>query len=158
MELGITLSILGATLSIIGGGIGTTLGTLHVASSGAALVSKKPKLFGLVLLSAALPSSQGIYGFLGSILILQQTGFLTGDPGAVTLYEGMILLFASLPVALLGAVSGAGQGKVLQTGLRIISKDSSKVGQSVILGVLMESMAVFGLLLTILIVNNIQIL
>lgn len=156
-ELGLSLSILGAGISIIGGGIGTTYGTLHVASSGAALVSKRPKLFGLVLLSAALPSSQGIYGFLGSILILQQTGYLTGTPGDVTLYQGLTLLFASFPVAILGAVSGSGQGKVLQTGLRIISKDSSKVGQSVILGVLMESMAVFGLLLTILVVNNVSV-
>ena len=65
MTLGITLAIFGASISIIGGGIGTILGTLHVAASGAGLVASKPKLFGLVLLSSALPSSQGIYGFLG---------------------------------------------------------------------------------------------
>jgi len=157
MEIGITLSVIGAALSIIGGGLGTIFGTLYVASSGSALISKKPKLFGLVLLMAALPSSQGIYGFLGSILILQQIGLLSGEIGAVTYYQGLVLLMSALPVALLGLFSGAGQGKVLQSGLRIISADSSKVGQSVILGVLMESMAVFGLLLTILIVNSVQI-
>jgi V/A-type H+/Na+-transporting ATPase subunit K len=154
MTLGLTLSILGASLSIIGGGIGTILGTLHVGGSGASLVAAKPKFFGLVLLMTALPSSQGIYGFLGSILILQQTGFLTGEAQAITTEQGLVLLAAALPVALLGLFSGAGQGKVLQSGLRIIANNASNVGQAVILGVLMESMAVFGLLLTILIVNS----
>lgn len=154
MTLGLSLSLLGAGLSIIGGGIGTILGTLSVGSSGASLVAAKPKYFGLVLLSAALPSSQGIYGFLGSILILQQTGFLGGQTATVGTDLGLALVFASLPVALLGAFSGYGQGKVLQSGLRIIANNPANVGQAVILGVLMESMAVFGLLLTILMING----
>jgi V/A-type H+/Na+-transporting ATPase subunit K len=65
MTLGLFLAVLGAALSIVGGGIGTILGTNHVAGSGSGLVAHKPKLFGLVLLLSALPSSQGIYGFLG---------------------------------------------------------------------------------------------
>lgn len=154
MTLGLALSLLGAGISIVGGGIGTILGTLAVGTSGASLVASKPKLFGLVLLSAALPSSQGIYGFLGSILILQGTGFLTGNAAAVSLEQGLGLLFAAFPVGLLGLFSGFGQGKVLQSGLRIIANNSSNVGQAVILGVLMESMAVFGLLITILMVNS----
>lgn len=155
MTLGIALSLLGAGISIVGGGIGTILGTLAVGTSGASLVAAKPKLFGLVLLSAALPSSQGIYGFLGSILILQETGYLTGNLANVSLEQGLALLFASLPVGILGLFSGMGQGKVLQSGLRIIANNPSNVGQAVILGVLMESMAVFGLLLTILMVNTV---
>lgn len=154
MTLGIALSLLGAGISIVGGGIGTILGTLSVGTSGASLVASKPKFFGLVLLSAALPSSQGIYGFLGSILILQQTGYLTGAAANITVEQGLALLFAALPVGILGLFSGHGQGKVLQSGLRIIANNPNNVGQSVILGVLMESMAVFGLLLTILIVNS----
>jgi len=154
MTLGLTLALFGAAISIIGGGIGTILGTLHVGGSGAGLVANKPKLFGLVLLLSALPSSQGIYGFLGSILILQNTGFLTGAPEALSLEQGLVYLAAGLPVALLGLFSGSGQGKVLQSGLRVIANNAANVGQAVILGVLMESMAVFGLLLTILIVNG----
>lgn len=154
MTLGMTLALFGAAISIIGGGIGTILGTLHVGSSGAGLVASKPKFFGLVLLLSALPSSQGIYGFLGSILILQQTGFLAGSGAELSMEQGLVFLAAGLPVAILGLFSGAGQGKVLQSGLRIIANNSANVGQAVILGVLMESMAVFGLLLTILIVNG----
>lgn len=155
MTIGLTLAILGAAISIIGGGIGTILGTMHIASSGSSLVANKPKLFGLVLLSAALPSSQGIYGFLGAIIILQETGLMTNATQLLSLEHGLILLIASLPVGILGLFSGNSQGKVLQSGLRIIANDSKNVGQSVILGVLIETMAVFGLLLTILIVNGI---
>lgn len=154
MTTGIILALVGAGLSIIGGGLGTIIGTLYVGGSGAGLVASKPKLFGLVLLLSALPSSQGIYGFLGSILIMQQTGLLSGAPIAMTPEQGFVLLVGALPVALLGLFSGAGQGKILQSGLRIIANNASNVGQAVILGVLMESMAVFGLLLTILIVNG----
>ena len=156
MNLGLAFSLLGAAISIIGGGIGTITGTIFVGSSGAALVASKPKSFGLVLLSAALPSSQGIYGFLGSILILQGTGYLTGSVANISLEQGLAYLFAALPVGILGMFSGYGQGKVLQSGLRIIANNPANIGQSIILGVLLESMAVFGLLLTILMVNNIM--
>ena len=87
-------------------------------------------------------------------MILQQTGFLAGNASELSMEQGLVFLAAGLPVAILGLFSGAGQGKVLQSGLRIIANNAANVGQAVILGVLMESMAVFGLLLTILIVNG----
>ena len=157
MTLGLALAILGAAISIALGGLGTVFGTLHVARAGTGLVAEKPQSFGLVLLFSALPSSQGIYGFLGSILILQQIGFLAGETPEIALGTGLVLFFASLPVGLLGLFSGSGQGQVLQSGLRIIAKNPGDVGKAVILGVLMESMAVFGLLLSILIVNSVNV-
>lgn len=152
---GVSLSILGAFISVVLAGIGTIIGTYFVASGGAGLVSQNPKAFGPVLLTSALPSSQGIYGFLAAVLILQQGGILGGGT-AVSYQAGMSLLFASLPVGLLCLVSGIMQGKTLESGLRIISSNPAEGGKSVILGVLLESMAVFGLLLSILIISNIK--
>jgi V/A-type H+-transporting ATPase subunit K len=157
MTLGLALSLIGAAISIIGGGIGTIWGTAYVASGGTGLVAQNPKRFGVVLLSAAIPSSQGIYGFLGSILIMQQTEFLGGEFLDVSTPMGLAFIAGSLPVSLLGMFSGMAQGKVLQSGLRIVAKNPSEIGKSIILAVLVESMAVFGLLLTILIVNNLTI-
>lgn len=155
ISLGVSLAVLGSALSIGLAGIGTILGTKHIALGGSGHVAEKPKDFGLALLLSALPSSQGIYGFLGAVLILQKIGMLGGEISNVTPETGMVLLAASLPVGLLGLFSGDGQGKVLQSGLKIVAKNSGNVGQAVILGVLMESMAVFGLLITILIINAI---
>lgn len=155
IDLGIVLSLIGAALAIIGGGIGTIYGTMFVASTGSGVVSREPKLFGTVLLFSALPSSQGIYGFLTAILITQNTGFLAGTAEPVSVATGLALLASSLPIAFLGLFSGFGQGKVLQNALKIIISNPSDMGKAIILGALMESMAVFGLLLSILIINNI---
>lgn len=152
---GVSLAIIGAFLSITLAGIGTMVGTYIIASGGAGLVSEKPKAFGSVLLTAALPSSQGIYGFLAAVLILQQAGVIGGgDP--IGMSAGMALILAAMPVGLLGLISGYLQGKTLQSGLRIISSNPAEGGKSVILGVLLESMAVFGLLVSILIISNIS--
>lgn len=147
------MAVLGAFISIALAGIGTMIGTFFVASGGAGLVSEKPKAFGSVLLTSALPSSQGIYGFLAAVLILQQAGIIGGGEG-VTYARGLGLVVASLPVGVLGLISGILQGRTLQSGLRIISSNPAEGGKSVILGVLLESMAVFGLLLSILIISN----
>ncbi len=150
----VSLAILGAGLSIALAGIGTVIGTYYVASGGAGLVSVKPKTFGLVLLCSAMPSSQGIYGFLASILILQKAAVL-GDGDLISMQTGLGLLAASVPVGVLGLVSGMLQGKTLQSALRIIAVNPAEVGKSIILGALLESMAVFGLLISILIISNV---
>lgn len=153
---GISLAVIGALFSIVLAGLGTLIGTFFVASGGAGLVSEKPKAFGPILLISALPSSQGIYGFLAAVLILQQAGLLGQELSLISYESGMALLLASLPVGILGLISGTLQGKALQSGIRIIANNPSEVGKAVILGVLIESMAVFGLLLSILIITNIS--
>lgn len=155
---GLAWALAGAGLSIALAGIGTIIGTMYVASGGAGLMAKDPRQFGRVLLLAALPSSQGIYGFLGAVLILLKVGMLGGDEIiAVTDAQGYALLAAALPVGLLGLVSGIGQGRALQSGLRVVAKHPGEVGKTVILGVLLESMAVFGLLLSVLIIQFLEV-
>lgn len=156
MTLGISLAILGAAISISLAGIGTIMGTMSVAASGSNLLAKDPKLFGQVLLFSALPSSQGLYGFLIAIIITQNVGILGGDLATINTETGLALVFGALPVGLLGLFSGMLQGKVLQSGLRMIMENPSEAGKSIILGVLIETMAVFGFLLSFLVVNNID--
>jgi len=152
MSLGIVLAIIGAALAIGLAGIGTILGTKHIALGSTGFVAEDPKNFGTALILSALPSSQGVYGFLAAFLILQNLGLISGEVVDISWQKGLAYLGAALPIAFLGLFSGMGQGKVLQSGLKIVSKDSKNVGQAIILGVLMESMAVFGLLLSILII------
>ena len=157
LTLGLALSILGAVICIVGGGAGSMAGTLQIAKAGAGLVAEDPKYFGQVLLMAALPNTQGVYGFLGAILILQQTGLLAGEINPVSTATGLGFIFAALPVALACYISGNAQGKLLLSGLKIVAKDAKEAGKAIILGVLIESDAVFGLLVTILMVNNIKV-
>lgn len=156
-SFGLALALAGAGISIVLGGIGTIIGTMYVASGGAGIMAKNPQNFGRVLLLAALPSSQGIYGFLGAILILLKIGMLGGDLVVLNANQGWALLFAALPVGVLGMFSGIGQGKALQSGLRVVDKHPKETGKTVILGVLLESMAVFGLLLSVLIIQFLEV-
>lgn len=157
MSIGVIIAITAAVLSIVLGGLGTLLGTNFVAKGGTGVVAENAKAFGGVLLTSALPSSQGIYGFLAAILVLQNLGVVSGEIVQIDAQTGWAYFIAVMPVALLGLVSGYGQGKVLQSGLRIIANSPKDAGKSVILGVLMESMAVFGLLLSIIIINNLAV-
>lgn len=157
MTMGIVLAVTAAVISILLGGMGSIIGTFTAAKSGAGVVSENPKAFGGALLTSALPSSQGIYGFLAAVIILQKTGLLGGEVSLMTVNTGLILLVGALPVAVLGLVSGIGQGKAIQGGMRILAKDPRDVGKAVILAVLVESMAVFGLLLSILVINSVEV-
>lgn len=149
-------AVIGAALSLGLAGIGTALGTMHIAAGGASFLAEKPKAFGTVLVMSALPSSQGIYGMLISFLILQKIGYLGGELQSITMEQGLYLLAASIPVGLTGLFSGAGQGKVLQSSIRILAKNPSNFTQGVVLAAMVESIAVFGLLISILIINGVN--
>jgi V/A-type H+-transporting ATPase subunit K len=157
MISGIILSTLGAVIAAALGGIGSTLGVSKTSSTGAGLVAEDGEQFGNILLLSALPGSQAVYGLLVAILTLQNTGLLSGVAKVVSFEQGMMLLLAGIPVGLTCLLSGTYQGKVLASGIQMIAKDKSKVGQVIIMGALVETFAVFGLLVSLLMINGIQI-
>lgn len=157
MELGITLSILGAALAVALPGIGSAMGISYVGRSAAGLISEEPEKFGKALLLQVLPGTQGIYGFLAAVLVLQQIGIFEGEVAAVTVETGMGILFACLPIALAGIASGALQGRVSVAGISTLAKKPEEVGKAIILSAMVETYAVISLLATILILNGISV-
>ena len=157
MEIGVILAISGAALAIIFGGIGSSLGVGMVGKAGAGLVAEDAKYFGQSLLLQALPGSQAIYGFLAAILILQGIGLIGGNVKDVSFYQGLALLFASLPVSLTCLISAIFQGKVAASALSIVAKDPARGGQGIILASLVETFAILGLLISILMITGIKI-
>lgn len=141
-------AFLGAGIAMILGGIGSIIGISIVGSMGAGVSSEKPDTFSKVLILSALPGSQGIYGFVGAFLIMVKIN-LFGEMLELTSQMGWLIFFAALPVAFTGLFSGIYQGKVAASGLNIIAKDASKVGQALTLAVLVETYAILGLLITI---------
>ena len=155
--LGVSLAVLGAAIAAGLAGAGSTMGVSQTGQTGAGLVAEDESQFGNVLLLSALPGSQAIYGLLASILILQNTGVLTGEFASITWQDGLIFAFAGIPVGITCLASGQFQGKVLASGIQVIAKDKSKIGQVIILAALVETFAVFGLLISILMINGVQI-
>ena len=157
MELGIALAILGASLAVALSGIGSAMGIGFVGRSAAGLISEEPEKFGKALLLQVLPGTQGIYGFLAAVLALQKIGIFGGESLIVATEVGWQILFACLPIALAGLVSGIYQGKVSAAGISTLAKKPEEVGKAIILSAMVETYAVISLLATILILNGISV-
>ncbi len=67
-----------AALSIAAGAFASAWVQTNVGTAGIGAAAEKPELFGKILLLQALPGTQGIYGFLGALLILIQVGLIGG--------------------------------------------------------------------------------
>ncbi|MGI6157392.1 MAG: permease, partial [Saccharofermentanales bacterium] len=104
----------------------------------------------------ALPGTQGIYGLLGWFMIMNQSGALNGNTN-ISLESGMMFLLASLPVAVVGLLSAIHQGEVSEGGMALLTKQPDRVGNAIVLAVMVETYAILALLATILGVLSIQV-
>lgn len=157
MPYGILFALAGAALATALAGVGSILGVRTAAQASAGVVSEDPDKFGKVLLLTALPGSQGIYGFLAAIIIANTIGLLGGELADVSTEQGLQILVAALPIAITGLLSGMYQGRVAAAAVNIAAKKPEAVGKGVILAAIVETYAVLGLLVTILLVNGLGI-
>ena len=148
-EIGIALIFIGAAFTAIMGFAGSAIGMGHVGQAAAGVAGEKPQLFGKLLLMQALPGSQGIYGLVGAFLILSFSGIL-GGTGAVEISTatGLQFLMAGLPIGIAGYFSGMFQGIVSASGISMIAKDESNLGSAIILSAMVETWAIFGVLIS----------
>lgn len=152
---GIGLALAGAGLAAVLGGIGSAIGVGLAGQAGAGVTTEKPDVFGKVLLLEALPGTQGIYGFLTAIMVMVYIGFFDPTIKDISMAQGWQFFFACLPAGLTGLFSGIHQGKVSAAGMNIIAKDASNAGKAVILSAMVETYAVLGLLVSILLIVKI---
>lgn len=154
MPYGIMLALVGAAFAAALAGIGSILGVRTAAQASAGVVAEDPDKFGKVLLLTALPGSQGIYGFLAAIIIANSIGLLAGELVDVSVAQGWQIIVASMPIAFTGLLSGLFQGRVAASAVNIVAKSPDASGKGVILSAIVETYAVLGLLVTILLVNG----
>ena len=147
--IGIGLVFAGAAIAAALGFSGSAIGMGHAGQAAAGVLSEKPSLFGKMLLMQALPGSQGIYGLVGAFLILSFSGVL-GGAGAVAIdtATGLQYLMAGLPIGIAGYFSGMFQGIVAAAGISMIAKDEANMGRAIVLSVMVETWAIFGVLIS----------
>ena len=114
------------------------------------MLQEDPTKFGKALLLQALPGTQGIYGLVTAFLIINKIGLLGGQPLKLTTAQGAFFLMASLPIAIVGLVSGIAQGRVAATGISLVSKRPSESIKAVTSAALVETYAIFALLVSLL--------
>ncbi|MFQ6037920.1 MAG: V-type ATP synthase subunit K [Candidatus Aminicenantales bacterium] len=157
MSLGLTLAILGGALAVVLGGIGSAIGVGLAGQASSGVMSEDPEKFGSLLLLVALPGTQGIYGFLSSFLVILKLGLTGGAVATPSVFHGWQIMIACLPVAFTGLVSGIHQGKVCASGVYMVAKQPKDLMKPVIMAALVETYAVLGLLITILLLNGISL-
>ena len=150
---GNNLAFLGAALATFLAGIGSAKGVNMAGKSAAGVLSEDPGKFGKAFALTALPMTQGIYGFAIGFLILLNLGVLPGsEPVVLTAAQGGYYLMASLPVAFAGLISGIKQGEVAASGISLIAKRPESLGRAITLTVLIETYAILGFLISVLLV------
>lgn len=148
ITMGVSLAALGAGIAMGLAAIGSGIGVGIAGSAGAGAIAEDPDKFGSALVLQALPQTQGIYGFLGAILIMIGTGIL-GDVVSVPTEVGLVLLGAGISVGLAG-ITAIGQGITAASSIGAAAKKPETFGKGMVLSVMSETFAVFGLLVAIL--------
>lgn len=146
---GQNLALLGAAIAATLAGIGSAKGVGIVGEASSAMLQEDPTKFGKALLLQALPGTQGIYGLVAAFMIVYKIGLL-GTPVELTVAQGSYFLMASLPIAFVGLFSGIAQGRVAAAGISLISKRPAESIKAVTSAALVETYAIFALLVTLL--------
>jgi V/A-type H+/Na+-transporting ATPase subunit K len=150
LSLGVIMATIGAGLAAIMAGIGSIIGIGYPGRAAAGVLSEDPSKFGSLFLLVVLPGTQGFYGFVAAFLIIGNI------PNVTNLAQGMQLLFAALPIAFTGLLSGIHQGKVCAAGVNLVAKRPKEAMKGVIFAAMVETYAVLGLLITFFLNNAVQ--
>ena len=156
--IGIGLATIGAGLAIGVSGL-TAIGQGIAAGSGAAASSEEPRAFSKSIIFSVLPETQSIYALIVSIIILYSAGLLGGAPhfsSTMALLVGIGAIGAGLSIGFAG-LSGIGQGITAAMGIGAFTRRPESFGKSMMLSVMSETFAIFGLLIAILILRAIGV-
>ena len=153
---GFALGLLGAGLAAFMAGIGSAKGTGIAGEAGAGLVSEDPSKFGKAMILQVIPGTQGLYGFVIWFLAFSK---LTGvaDVSAITLQQGIQVMFACLPIAFGGLLSAISQGKVAAASVNILAKKPDDWSKGMILCITVEFYAILSLLASFMMLNAINL-
>ena len=151
---GTNLALLGAALAVVLPCMGSAKGVGIVGEASSGLLTENPSLFGKALALQALPMTQGVYGLVAAFLTLAMLG-LFGNLDHLTSLSysaGAYYLMASLPIALAGYYSAIRQARVAASGINLLAKRPGELGKAITSAALVETYAIFALLVTLLLV------
>ncbi|MGM0608599.1 MAG: V-type ATP synthase subunit K [Candidatus Muiribacteriota bacterium] len=151
---GYYMAIFGAAIAVALAGCGSSIGVGLAGQAASGVVAEEPEKFTKCLILQALPATQGVYGFLGAFVIMMEIGMF-GTPIEVSPELGWQLFYASFPVGIGGLLSGIWQGKVSASSMSILSKNEGEYAKGIIFSVMVETYAVFGLVITLLMIFGI---
>ncbi len=147
---GIVFALIGAAFAAGLAGVGSAIGVGLAGEAVAGLMSEDPSKFGQALVLQLLPGTQGIYGLLVGFIVLIQVGILGGNIVDVTQTQGLILMAGCFPMGIVGLLSGVAQGKTAVAGIGLLAKRPEEMGKAITSSIMVETYAVFALLISML--------
>lgn len=144
---GLHWALFGGGLAAIGGAIGSAIGVANASKTGLGVLTEDPDKFGSVLILAALPGTQGFYGFIVALLVFVFFNLSTNPQ--VSLAAGPAVFFACLPAAAGLLVSGIAQGWTSQSAIMLVGRHGEATGKAIIFPALVETYAVTSLVVTV---------
>jgi V/A-type H+-transporting ATPase subunit K len=148
-------ALLGGGIAAILGGVGSAIGITIASAVISGIVTEDGEKFGKLLPLAAMPGTQGIYGFISAVLVLIFFGIFGGDVGLEAV-GGFKVFLACLPVGLLCLVTAIYQGRTAAAAAGIVARRSEDSGKALIFPALVETYAVLSLIVTILMMLGLQ--
>ncbi|MHB1323536.1 MAG: V-type ATP synthase subunit K [Coriobacteriia bacterium] len=148
-------ALLGGATAAVLGGIGSAIGITIASSVVSGIVTEDGSKFGKLLPIAAMPGTQGIYGFITAVLVLVFFGIFGGDvslEGAA----GFKVFLACQPVAWLCLFTAIYQGRTGAAAAGIVARRDEDAGKALIFPALVETYAVLSLIVTILMMLGLQ--
>jgi V/A-type H+-transporting ATPase subunit K len=147
---GIVFALIGAAFAAGLAGVGSAIGVGLAGEAVSGLMSEDPSKFGQALVLQLLPGTQGIYGLLVGFIVLIQVGILGGNLVDVTQTQGLIIMAGCFPMGIVGLLSGVSQGKTAVAGIGLLAKKPEEMGKAITSSIMVETYAVFALLISML--------
>jgi V/A-type H+-transporting ATPase subunit K len=149
-NIGIVLALLGAAFAVLLAGAGSAVGVGRAGEAAAGVVTEDPSKFGKVLILQLLPGTQGIYGLLIGFLCLSQIGVIGGSFVELSAVKGALYFLACLPTAIVGYWSALKQSRAAVASIGLIAKRPNQLGKAILFPAMVETYAIFALLISIL--------
>ena len=137
-------AVLGAALAFIGGGMGSSIGITYANHVASGILVEDPDKFGPLLPIIAIPGTQGVYGLITAILVP-----ILFNLNKIPAQKGLLVFFSCLPVAFVCFLSAIYQGLSSASAAAMVARRTEEAGKALILPALVETYAVFSLILTI---------
>lgn len=150
---GQNLALLGAALAAGFSGWGSARGVSIVGEASSGLLTEDPSKFGKALALQALPMTQGVYGLVAAFLVIWKIGIF-GAPVELSIAQGGYFFMACIPFAIVGYHSAIRQARVSAAGINLLAKRPDELGKAITSSALVETYAIFALLITMLLVFN----
>ena len=142
------LTYLGIALMVALTGIGSAIAVTICGNATVGAMKKNPDAMGSYIALSALPSSQGLYGFVGFFMAL---GLVQQLGAGLNIIAAWAIFGAGLTLGVVGLLSAIRQAQVCANGIKTIGGGDNVFGATMVMAVFPELYAILALLVAILI-------